>query len=114
MIHGGVVTLFVPVDRDGFDVVYRKFRVKNVDVTSVSKSETQLYVFYDRAKFFLGLKRVPPFKLREGTYVVLGDTSPEAEELTLGIPVRGAMRAVSAEHFISGSLKVHHTRLILK
>ena len=52
-------------------MIYRKFTLRNVSYTSASKGVTSLYVFYDRVKFYLGGKRVPAFKIREGSFIVL-------------------------------------------
>ncbi len=113
MLHGKVATLYVPVDRDGFEVIYRKFTLRNVSYTSASKGVTSLYVFYDRVKFYLGGKRVPPFKIREGSFIVLGEVSPNTESFTFTVPGI-AVTVAAAEHYVAGNLKVHHTRLLLK
>lgn len=113
-MHGRCVTLFVPVDRDGLEVIYRKTVLQNVDVTSVTKGEVVLYVFYDKVKFLRCGKRIQPFKLREGAFISLGEPVSPYEEFTVGLPDRGIMRICEAEHFIAGSLRVHHTRLVLK
>ena len=114
MIRGRCVTLFVPIERDGLDVVYRKFILQNVDITSFTKGEVTLYVFYDKVRFLHGGKRVQPFKLREGAFVSLSDTVSPEEEITVGLPEGKVMRVDEATHFIAGSLKVHHTRMVLK
>ena len=113
MLHRKRATLYVPVDRDGLEVIYRKFTVKNVNFSPISRGETSIYIFYDRAEFYLGTKRVPPFKIREGSFAVLGESSPTNEQFTLTVPSI-AMRVTSVEHYVAGNLKVHHTRLLLK
>lgn len=114
MMRGRSITLYIPVDRDGLEIVYRKYILQNVDITSVTKGEITLYVFYDKVRFLLEGKRVQPFKLREGSFVALGESAASDEELTVGLIDKRAMRVTEATHFISGSLRVHHTRLILK
>ena len=113
MLNRKNVTLYVPVDRDGLEVIFRKFSLKNVSLCSASKGEVCLYVFYDRAKFFFSGKHIPPFKIREGSFILLGEVSPSSEAFAFAPPA-SSMRVTSAEHYVAGNLNVHHTRLRLK
>ena len=117
MRQNDTVTVFVPVDRDGFDIVWRKYVVKNVTF-SVERhdegDEGTLYVFYDRARFYRGGKKVPPFKIRVGCAVMNEADGADAEQFAVGLPPRKMLRVCKAEHFVSGSLRVRHTRLELR
>lgn len=116
MIHSDTVTLFTPVDRDGFDVIWRKFVLKNVTLETTHSEDGDtalLYLFYDKAKFYRGGKRIPAFKIREGCAVMRGDYGA-SEEFVIGLPHRGVLRVVTSEHFIRGNLSIHHTKLTLK
>lgn len=116
-MRGESVTLFVPVDRDGFDIVWRKYVLRNV-VLELSradgKREGNMYVFYDKARFYRGGKRIKPFKIREGCAVAVGEDTAMAEQFVISLPPVRLMRVCAAEHFIRGSLRVNHTKLTLK
>lgn len=117
MRHNDTVTLFVPVDREGFDIVWRKYVIKNVTL-SVERSgdgdEGTLYLFYDKARFYRGGKKVTPFKIRVGCAVMRGADEATEEQFVIGLPPKRMLRVCEAEHFVSGSLRVRHTKLSLR
>ena len=91
--------------------------MKNVTL-SVERSgdgdEGILYLFYDKARFYRGGKKVPPFKIRVGCAIINGVDGPEEEQFVIGLPPKKMLRVCEAEHFVSGSLRVRHTRLKLR